>query len=192
MAMGDGISPTKSSTASCEAIFRQNLLRGILCIEMAPRESFPANGRNSSSIDSLSHSTLWLPFWTLLKIELASWSLDEVGDGEWWPRVHHYSPMICNFSGQFGWSSVRIFGWPTPVWMFLWCFDYPGDCSSLMVFQIFQCSHTLSFTSGGDFLVGGSGSIESGEGRPRLVFPTAASGLFFLSPASVFNTYIWV
>nr|GLL39348.1 hypothetical protein Itr_chr11CG11490 [Ipomoea trifida] len=117
MAMGDGISPTKSSTASCEAIFRRNLLRGILCIEMAPR---------------------------------------------------------------------------TPVWMFLWCFDYPGDCSSLMVFQIFQCSHTLSFTSGGDFLVGGSGSIESGEGRPRLVFPTAASGLFFLSPASVFNTYIWV
>nr|GME13228.1 hypothetical protein Iba_scaffold14370CG0520 [Ipomoea batatas] len=37
MAMGDGISPAKLLTASCEAFFRRNLLPGILCIEMAPR-----------------------------------------------------------------------------------------------------------------------------------------------------------
>nr|GMC62979.1 hypothetical protein Iba_chr02cCG8980 [Ipomoea batatas] len=37
MAMGDGISPAKPLTASCEAFFRRNLLHEILCIEMAPR-----------------------------------------------------------------------------------------------------------------------------------------------------------
>nr|GMD56583.1 hypothetical protein Iba_chr11eCG4560 [Ipomoea batatas] len=53
------------------------------------------------------------------------------------------------------------------------------------------CSHTLFSTAGGDFLVGGSGSMESGEGRLPLVFPPVANYLFFLSATSVFNTYIW-
>nr|GME18303.1 hypothetical protein Iba_scaffold20340CG0020 [Ipomoea batatas] len=60
MAMGDGISPAKPLTASCEAFFRRNLLRGILCIEMAHRESlFPANG-TLPALDSLCNMALVL------------------------------------------------------------------------------------------------------------------------------------
>nr|GLL17732.1 hypothetical protein Itr_chr01CG16280 [Ipomoea trifida] len=132
MAMGDEISPAKPLTASCEAFFRRNLLRGILCIEMAPRESlFPAKG-TLPALDSLCNMALVLDL-----------TKNRIGDLEF----------------------RRSWGW---------------------------CSHTLFSTTGGDFLVGGLGSMESGEGRLRLVFPPAASYLFFLSTTSVFNTYIWV
>nr|GMD98688.1 hypothetical protein Iba_chr15dCG5190 [Ipomoea batatas] len=112
MATEDELSPAKLLTTSCDCpdgfSFRLNLLRGILCIEIAPR---------------------------------------------------------------------------TPIWMFLWCFDYLDYCSSLMVFQIFRCSHTLFSTAGGDFLVGGTGSIESGCWRLRMVLPLTAEGMLFSSLA---------